>query len=302
LVATQDPFTTGLAGARLKRRFGIPLQANNHSTFFGNPHWLRESPLRHRAFVPLGKWVIRQADTLRTVNADQRARYIEMGIDPARIAVINTPINLERFAQAPDPAQVEVLRARLNLPPDASVVLWVGRPIAIKRLPDLLEAIALVRQTRPDVYLVLAGDMRDAPDIERHIKRLDLADLVRCPGAVAHDDLPVYYGLCDVFVLCSVYEGMPKVVIEAAASGAPVVATRIAGVTEAVLDGETGLLCDRENPADLSDKLETLLADPARATAMGQRGRAHALEHFDRERTIAAIVKLWRRGAERRVS
>lgn len=297
LVATQDPFTTGLAGVWLKRRCGIPLQVNNHSTFFGNPYWLNENPLRHRAFLPLGRWVVRRADTLRTVNADQRDRYVEMGIDPARIEVINTPIHLDRFARPLDMAQGNVLREKLAIPPGGKIVLWVGRPIAIKRLPDLLEAVALVRRRQADVYLVLVGDMSDAPDIERQIERLDLADRVRCPGPVAHADLLAYYALCDAFVLCSVYEGMPKVVVEAATSGAPRVATRIPGVEDAVLDGETGLLCERENPADLAGKLTALLADPVRAAEMGQRGRANALERFDRERTIASIVGLWQRGA-----
>ena len=110
---------------------------------------------------------------------------------------------------------------------------------------------------------------------------------------MAHAGLPAHYALCDVFALSSVYEGMPKVVVEAAASGAPVVATRIPGVVDAVVEGETGLLCERENPTDLADKLDALLADPARAVEMGRRARTHAQTHFDRERTMQAIVRLW---------
>jgi glycosyltransferase involved in cell wall biosynthesis len=297
VISTQDPFTTGLVGAWLKQQHGIPLQVNNHSTFFGNPYWLAESPIRHRAFEPLGRWVVRQADTLRTVNADQRERYIQMGVGPERIEVINTPINLDRFVEPPDQAQLATLHEQLSIPPDGRVILWVGRPIAIKRVPDLLEAFALVRGDHPGAYLVLVGDMSGAPEIARHVARLDLEEFVRCPGAVAHADLPTYYALCDVFVLSSVYEGMPKVIAEASVSGTPVVATRIPAVEGVVLDGDTGLLCERENPPDLAGKLKALLSDPARAAQMGLRGREYALKRFDRERTFEAIVGLWERAA-----
>lgn len=302
LIATQDPFTTGLAGAWLKRRFGIPLQVNNHATFFGNRYWLDERPLRHRAFEWLGRRVVRQADTLRTVNADQRERYVEMGIAPQRIEVINTPINLDRFLEPPEPGQVTALRAQLDIPPENKVILWVGRPAARnqKRLDDLLEAFALVRGRLPASILVIVGDMRGASYVRQGVERLDLGEAVRLPGGVPHAELPAYFALCDVFALSSVYEGMPKVAAEAAASGVPVVAMRVPGIEDAVLDGESGLLCERESPADLAEKLTTLLDDPARAGEMGRRAREYARERFDRERTMQAIVGLWERAAAAR--
>lgn len=299
LLATQDPFTTGITGVWLKRRAGIPLQVNNHSTFFDNPHWLRERPLRHRVFERLGRYVVRQANTLRTVNGHQRDRYVEMGIDPSRIEVINTPIRLERFLTPPDPAAVTALRERLEVPEQAKIVLWVGRPSAAnpKRLPDLLSAFAQVRRASPDAHLVLAGDMRGASYVQRHVERLGLDESVRCPGAVSHADLPLYYALADVFALSSVYEGMPKVLVEAAASSTPAVSTRIPGVRDVVVEGETGLLCQPENPTDLADKLLTLLNDPQGAAAMGERARAYVQRRFDRGRTMSAIADLWARAA-----
>ena len=300
LIQTQDPFTTGLAGTWLKRHFGLPLQINNHASFFGNPYWIAERPLRHRVFNRLGKWVAGQADTLRTVNDDQRQRYLQMGIDSQRIKTIHTPVNVERFVQSPSDRQVTALREELSLPADGQVVLWVGRPEARrqKRLHDLLDAFSLVRRGQSKAFLVLVGDMAGAHYVSQHIAALGLEAGVICPGPVAHADLPTYYALSDVFALSSAYEGMPKVLAEAALSGRPVVATNIAGVGgDAVVAGETGLLCKVANPADMAEKLELLLADPQRASEMGQRGRELAQQKFDRERSIQAIVALWQRGA-----
>src|SRR5690606_12426063 len=231
LVTTQDPFATGLVGLMVKRRFGIPFDAQSHASFFDNPYWIQERPLRHGIFNRMGKWIARQADTMRVVNTDERDRSIRAGVEPHRIEVINTPINIERFLTPVDPAEVGALRARLGLPAEAKVVLWVGRMVWFKRLPVLLEAFAALLKRHPDAYLVLVGD----PDTEEGrgaralTGELGLQDRVVFAGRADHADLPAYYALADVYALTSVYEGLPKVLIEAAASGTPVVATTMAG-------------------------------------------------------------------------
>lgn len=301
LIATQDPFMTGLAGVWLKQRTGLPLQVNNHATFFDNPHWLAENPLRHRVFERLGKWVVRQADTLRTVNAHQQEYYVRrLGVAPERVEVINTPINLERFSTPPEPQKVAALRARLAIPLNSPVILWAGRPAARtqKNLALLLEAFAIVRTKHPGAILLLAGDTYQADYLPAAIQQRGLQASVLTPGSVPHAELPLYYALCDVFALSSTYEGMPKVVAEAAASGKPVVSTRIPGLEDAVLHGKSGLLCEAGNAQEMAGHLDSLLSDPARAAALGKQGRDFALERFDRERSMAAIVALWQRGVQ----
>ncbi len=299
LVTTQDPFATGLVGLMVKRRFGIALDVQSHSSFFDNPVWIAERPLRHGLFNRMGKWIARQADTMRVVNTDERDRSIRAGVEPHRIEVINTPINIERFLTPVDPAEVGALRARLGLPAEAKVVLWVGRMVWFKRLPVLLEAFAALLKRHPDAYLVLVGD----PDTEEGrgaralTGELGLQDRVVFAGRADHAVLPAYYALADVYALTSVYEGLPKVLIEAAASGTPVVATTMAGSRDAVLDGETGLLARMEDPADIADKLDRLLSDPALARQMGERAREHAAAHYDRTHTIERIIDMWVRCA-----
>lgn len=300
VITTQDPFSTGLAGWLLRRRCDAPLDVQSHASFFDNRYWIGERPLRHGLFNLLGKWIARRADTLRVVNTDERARSIRAGVDPGRVEVINTPVNVERFLAPVDPVEVAALRHTLDLPGDAPVILWAGRPVWFKRLPMLLDAFARVRAEHPAARLVLVGDFAEAPGVPAQVRALGLSDAVVFAGRVDHADLPVYYALADVYALSSVYEGLPKVLVEAAASATPVVSTAMAGGVDAVVDGETGLLAEVENPADFAVKLSALLADPQRARAMGRRARERACDVYDRAATIERIVAMWSRCAAMR--
>jgi glycosyltransferase involved in cell wall biosynthesis len=297
LITTQDPFTTGLPGVWLKRRFSVPLDVQNHSDFFDNRDWIAEHPLRNGFFNRLGKWVIRRGDTHRVLNRAERDKVLRMGIPAERVIVLATPTRLDRFSPDGPPGEAESLRAALELPSDAPILLWVGRPVRFKRVPLLVEAFAAVRAAHPTARLFLVGDFSDRPDVRAQVERLGLSQAVRFAGSVPHETLPAYYRLADVYVHSSVYEGLGKVMIEAAASGLPVVSTRTAGAAEIVLDGQTGLLCQPENAADLAEKVVTLLDDPQRAAALGAAGRAYVLGKFDHAANLGAVIDTWRRTA-----
>jgi glycosyltransferase involved in cell wall biosynthesis len=297
LITTQDPFTTGLPGAWLKRRFGIPLDVQNHSDFFDNREWIGEHPLRNAFFNRLGKWVIRRADTHRVLNRAEQDKYLRMGIPAERVIVLATPTRLDRFGPDGPPGEGESLRAALELPPGAPVLLWVGRPVRFKQVPLLVEAVALVRAAHPDVRLILVGDFSDRPDVYEQVERLNLTQIVHFAGRVPHESLPAYYRLASIYVHSSVYEGLGKVMIEAAASGLPVVSTRTAGAAEIVVEGETGLLCEPGHVVGLAEKIIMLLDDPRRAAALGAAGRAFVLRKFDHAANLDAVIDTWRRTA-----
>ncbi|NDJ33731.1 MAG: glycosyltransferase family 4 protein [Chloroflexi bacterium] len=293
LITTQGPHTSGLIGVWLKRRLGVPLDIQNHSDFFDNRHWIAEKPLRYALFNRLGKWVIRRGDTHRVLNETEKAKYVAMGIDPARIAVLATPVRLGRFQ--PDPAAGVALRQRMGIPLGCPVLLWVGRPGPVKRVTTLLEAFALLRATHPEAHLVLVGDFATY-EPERIEQGAPLG--VHFPGPVEHAELPAYYTMADLYVHSSIYEGLGKVLIEAAACGTPAVSTATAGAQQIIADGETGLLCAIEDPADMAAKIAGLLADPARRARMGAAARAHVLAVYDHARNLDAVVATWARTLE----
>ncbi|HEC24176.1 MAG TPA: glycosyltransferase family 1 protein, partial [Chloroflexi bacterium] len=158
-------------------------------------------------------------------------------------------------------------------------------------------AFRRVHERHPAAHLVLVGDFRLQPEVPALVERLGLSASVHFVGEVAHEDLSPYYRLADVYVHSSIYEGLGKVLIEAAACGLPVVSTRTAGAQEIVRDGETGLLCNVGDPADMAEKIVALLDDPPRAEAMGAAGRAFVLEKFDHARNLDAVVRTWQRTA-----
>jgi glycosyltransferase involved in cell wall biosynthesis len=295
VLTTQDPFATGLVGLALRWRFGVPLEVQNHSVFFDNPHFLRERPLRNRPFNRLGKFVIRRADTNRVVNHHEKAKYIALGLDPERIWVIPTPINLDRFLKSVPPQEIAALRARLGLRPEHRVALWVGRPVPVKNLPLLFQVGQHIQRTIPDFRLVLVGDFSRADRLRQQARTL--GGTIVFAGRVAHEDLPSYYALCSAYVQSSLYEGMPKVLVEAAATGRPAVCPDIPGAVDAIIDGKTGFVTRPGDPHDLAEKVIRLLQDPDLARRMGEHARQHALRAFDREKHIQAMLEAWRAAA-----
>lgn len=292
MVTTQDPFSTGLVGLMLKWRFGLPLNVQSHSAFMKNADWLAEHPVRNRLLYALGKFVIRRADTRRVLTDEEKQHYMALGVPADRVFVLMTPTHVEIFAE-PVPAEtVTGLRARLNIPPESPVVLWVGYPVAFKNMDLLLDAFERVHAALPAARLVLVGDFSQRPDL---VSRADPA-AVHFAGHVAYDDLPAYYALADVYAHSSRYEGIPRVLLEALTAGTPVVATRNRGALAVVRDGETGLICDH-TPDALAGAILDLLRDPARAQAMGAAGRTDILARFDFDKHIDAIVDSYHRTA-----
>ena len=292
VVTTQDPFATGLAGLLLKWRFGLPLEVQNHSIFIDNPAFLAERA-RNRWFNRLAKFVIRRADTNRVLNHYEKARYVRLGLNPDRVFVLPTPVNLARFLEPVAPEAVDGLRARLGLRPEHRVAFWVGRPVPSKNLPLLFEAAARVHQQMADFRLLMAGDFSRAEHL-RELAQAALGEAVVFAGRVPHEDLPPYYALCDIYVLTSDYEGIPKVLVEAAAVGRPSVCLDVPRSDDALVDGETGLIARAGDPNDLADKMLQLLQNPDLARQMGERAREQALRAFDRDKAIDALVEAWR--------
>ncbi len=297
VITTQDPFATGLVGLWLKRRFHIPLDLQNHSDFFDNPYWIAEKPLRYGLFNRLGKWVIRHGDTHRVLNQIEKEKYVRMGIDPARVAVLATPVRLQRFEPEGRIGEGYQLRLQLGLAADMPLLMWAGRPGPVKQVTLLVEAFARVRRTHPRAHLVLVGDFSRDPSVPERVRALGLSDSVHFTGQLPHEALAACYRASTIYVHSSLYEGLGKVLIEAAACELPVVSTRTAGAQEVVIDGQTGLLCELDDPDGMADRIRLLLDQPGRAAVMGGAARRHVLQKFDHTRNLEAVVETWQRAA-----
>ncbi|MCS7070521.1 MAG: glycosyltransferase family 4 protein, partial [Anaerolinea sp.] len=227
LIVTQDLFISGWVGLRLRGRLGAPLLVQNHSYIFGNRAWIAEHPLRNRALLRLAAYVRSQADFYRTVNRVERDNFIAAGGPPERAAALPLGTASRAFAEPVPPEIRAARRAELGLTDADRVILWVGYPVAFKRVPLLLAAFRQIGRANPRARLVIIGDLARGPhDLPALAVKLDIADRVIFAGPKPHVELPAYYQLADVYAHTSSYEGVPRVLFEAGAAGLPLVGMR----------------------------------------------------------------------------
>jgi glycosyltransferase involved in cell wall biosynthesis len=165
-------------------------------------------------------------------------------------------------------------------------VLYVGRVERTSRwkgLPVLVESLVRLRELAPGVTLDVVGDGDDVPELRRQATRLGVAECITWHGAIPHGELPRYYQRAAVAVLPSTTdsESFGMTLVEAMASGCPVVGSRVGGIPYVVRDGVDGVLVRPADPTALADALGDLLNDPAKAAQMGAAGRSSALTRWD---------------------
>ena len=170
----------------------------------------------------------------------------------------------------------------------------IGRLEPIKGYPLLLEACA---RLGVDWRLELVGDGPARGDLERRAKELGIEARVRIAGAVATDEIPSLLERSHLLVLSSFMEGLPVVLMEAMAAGLPVVATRVAGVTELVEEGVSGFLAQPGTVEELQGALERALASRPRFEELGRAGRARVERDYDVRGTARGMLDLFGRAA-----
>jgi len=175
-------------------------------------------------------------------------------------------------------------------------VLYVGLLTPRKGVLDLVEASRLLFERGIDHELWLLGGTPDeGPTAEAEVRSVleSLDGRTRTLGTRAREDMPAVYAEADVFCLPSWWEAMPLSVLEAMASGLPVVATAVGDVPRLVQDGSTGFVVSPRHPVGLARALEVLLSQPQRARSMGAAGRARAREQFSSSVTAREISQLY---------
>ena len=232
--------------------------------------------------VAAQRWGWRRADRLLSVSsrlADRMSR--EVRIPRERIHVIRNGVNLARFAARP----ASDARTRLGVSASGVVLGAAGRLVDVKDHATLIDAVHLLRQRGRDVGAVIAGEGPLRPDLQGRISQLGLERNVRLLGH--RGDVENVFSGIDVFVQPSKSEGMSNTILEAMASGLPVIATHVGGADELVIDGETGTLVPPSDPLPLANAIDRLVADAALRHSMGAASRARAHEQFSLERMVS---------------
>jgi glycosyltransferase involved in cell wall biosynthesis len=213
-------FSTNLAA--LKRRLGgMPLAITNHGLYSQTaPEWVFDAYLR-----TLGRWTFEQADVVFCYTPEDRERVRAFGVD-SRIEVVANGIDTERFS--PDGPESERVGAA------GTALLFVGRLVEGKRPGDAVRAVARLREARPGAELFLCGEGPLREELAELASDLGVSEAVHFLGHQPYDEMPRVYRAGDALVLPSRAEGMPRTVIEAMASGIPVVASDLEQVAPVV--------------------------------------------------------------------
>lgn len=227
------------------------------------------------------EWMLRRAAAVvclsEAMGRDVRAW---MG-DRARVEVVYNPVDLDLFTSPARPARA------------APTVLFMGLIGDRKGTWDLLEAAAMVRRRAPSARFVFGGN-GEVEKLRGEVVRLGLTDCVDVLGWVSGADKLRHFAEADIYCLPSYNEGLPMSILEAMADRLPVVSTPIAGIPEAVIEGETGHLVAPGDCASLAARLGDLLEDHEARVAMGEAARARAELCFDAEVVTSQVITLWR--------
>jgi glycosyltransferase involved in cell wall biosynthesis len=201
--------------------------------------------------------------------------------------VIPSGIDTDRFAPLP-PGDY---KTRLGVPPDAVVVGSLTRMRVRKGVEEFLRAMAQICAARPEVHVVIAGDVELDDELQALVAAAGLGDRLHLLGR--RSDVPDVLSAFDVFVLSSHGEGMSNAILEAMAMELPVVATDVGGTGEVVGEGVTGHLVPARDAEALARGICRVLDERARGRAMGARGRQVVVDRFSAKAMVRQMEALY---------
>jgi glycosyltransferase involved in cell wall biosynthesis len=262
--------------ARLARLVApVPVQVSTAHNLSEGARW---SEWAYRATDP---W----CDLSTNVCGAAVDRYVRVGAAPAA-KIVRMPNGLDAGGFGPDAEVRRRVRRELGIGDDVFVWLAVGRLEPQKDYPTLLAALSRLDVPAPPALTLVVGSGHLAEEIAAQARAAGLADdRLRLLGP--RSDVPDLMRAVDAYVMSSAWEGLPMVLLEAAASRLPIVATDVGGNDEIVLHERSGLLVPAGDPGALADAMAaTIAAGPARRLAWGDAGAAHVRDEFDLDRVV----------------
>jgi colanic acid/amylovoran biosynthesis glycosyltransferase len=278
----------GLLGVRaleLRRRLGVPLV----TSFYGvDASKQAREPGNRRG---LGR-LFREGDLFLAEGSAMKMRLAGIGCPPDRIRIQHLGV---------DPDRIGYIRRTFPLPGEAVRVLFCGRFVEKKGLPDALFAVKIARDAGVDVRFRIVGDGPLRREVEQLVEARGLGPHVEFLGMLDHAaylrELASAHLLLQPSRTASDGDtegGAPTVLLEAQASGLPVVSTTHADIPEYVRDGESGLLVEEGDVRDLARALLSIAGRPARLETMGLRGRQHVLERYHVRLEAEKLERIYR--------
>ena len=288
--AASDPLVSGLVGLLLRWTTGKALLVHLQSELIRpEPGWA--NPVRTRIISRISTIVARRADMVRCVSRSIARNAVASGVRSNRVTYLPPRVDLSLF----DPSSAARLRPSVRKSlgvQDRKVLLFIGTLVRRKGVDQLIRATPRIASKHPDVSVLIVGAGPILSDLRGLADRLGVSDRVTFLGSTTHREVPRLFAAADLFVLPSRNEGVPRVILEAMASGLPVVATNVGGVSEAIDDGKTGFLIPPDDTHALTTRISSLLDDPHLVGRVGSAARRNIATEYEREANIRAYAQL----------
>jgi len=292
----------GLLGRIAARLAGTPVVVHSVHGFH---YWDDMGSIEKRLFVWLERFAARYCDSLLSQNREDIEFAVRKRIcPPDKIHFLGNGIDVTRFQpDAVSPEVVTAKRRELGVAPDETLVGMIGRLVRLKGYFEYMQAARLLHERGERIKFLAVGAAQDtasAVSPPEMIARYGLQGSMQFLGM--RDDIPELMAAIDIVVLASYAEGIPRVLMEAAAMGKPAVGTDVRGTREVIVDGETGYLVPARDAPALADAISRLSAEPATRRQMGQVARQRAEAHFDERFYFWRTDREYRRLIEAKLS
>jgi glycosyltransferase involved in cell wall biosynthesis len=241
---------------------------------------LYRSVMKHTAL-----YSIKQADLLRAISGST-TEQVKRCAPRKRIVQFPTWTDIDTFMRSD-------IQMKQNI---SRTILYAGVLIPLKGVHHLINAFVVIARDFPSAELVIVGKEQNksyAADLREQIRRCGLSERVRLLGPQPQSELARLMSNASVLVLPSKFEGLGRVIIEAMATGTPVIGSRVGGIPELVQDGVRGFLVPPGDENALAEKLRWILSNPDKSSAMGKSGRAFVAQLFSTENYVKGYKQIF---------
>lgn len=287
LIHVHHVLPSGYVAFLMKKIFGIPYYLFLHGT---DLQMATKNGGKKRRF----KKICGQADKI-IINSNflKEKLLSQINIDTRRLAVLN-PCPGEIFLQPVPPQDLFSLKSTLGIA-GKKVILTVARLAEGKGFPHLLQILPKILNRVPNLVWLVVGDGPKREELVAEIQKNNLQNIVRIIGEVQYNKLPAFYQCADLFVMLThpdknAEEAWGMAFLEASASGLAIVAGRVGGVEEAVINSQTGLVVDVSQDINTESAIVELLQNTGLSRTMGENGRQRVLNEFSWKKQLDKII------------
>jgi len=235
---------------------------------------------------------MKNIDVIIAISEGVKKVLVEGGVDPENVEVISSGIDFSSFEEDSSAlTSKDYLHREFSFAVDDYLVGIVAHLADHKGHQYLIQATKILKQQAPKIKTIIVGEGPLSMELDRQAKELDVEDIVFFLGF--RKDIPKILSSLDLFVLSSHLEGMGSSILDAMASRLPVVATKVGGIPEVVINGETGLLVPPRNPSALARAILMLYSNKTLASRLGQKGYELVHRKFSAEAMADKVVRLY---------